>query len=72
MLHRLAEAEIYAEGERRDEFRQPNMGTINLGGQRRRLLRHPALRDGFQGAATSQGADAQGIPISELSPTMKR
>ena len=53
VLHRLAEAEVDAERQRRDELRQPDVRTINLAGQR------PRLED-------------QGIPISELSPTMKR
>ena len=54
VLHRLAEAEVDAERQRRDELRQPNVRAISLAGQTPRLL------------------DAQRIPISELSPTMKR
>ena len=53
VLHRLSEAEVDAERERRDEFRQPDVRTISLRGQRPRL-------------------DDQRMPISELSPTMKR
>ena len=53
VLHRLPEPEVDAERQRRDEFRQPDVRTINLAGQR------PRLED-------------QRMPISELSPTMKR
>ena len=37
VLHRLAETEVDAERERRDELRQPNVRTISLAGQRPRL-----------------------------------
>ena len=53
VLHRLAEAEVDAERQRRDELRQPDVRAISLAGQR------PRLED-------------QRMPISELSPTMKR
>ena len=58
VLHRLPEAEVDAERQRRDELRQADVRAISLAGHR------PTLHPLATAASYLSAGDAQGIPIS--------